>query len=122
MTRRTPTRRPPASAAAIPQKPVRSLPREVSAMFLRRTRRPVTLQCETLEDRCVPATFSFNPTTATLTVTGTAGKDAVVINDDGTNNAGAVSVQVNGTTLFTSGPTAGVNQVHAIQVNTLGGN
>jgi hypothetical protein len=90
-------------------------------MFTRRTRRPVALQCEALEDRCVPATFSFNPTTATLTVTGTAAKDAIVINDDGTNNAGAVTVMDNGMTLFTSGPTAGVNQVHSIQISTLGG-
>jgi hypothetical protein len=84
-------------------------------------RRPVALHCEALEDRCVPATFSFNPLTATLTVTGTAGKDAIVITDDGTNNAGAVTVSGNGATLFTSGPTAGVNQVHSIQINTLGG-
>jgi hypothetical protein len=74
-----------------------------------------------LEDRCVPCTFSFNPAAASLTVNGTAGKDAVVITDDGTNNAGAVTVACNGATLFTSGPTAGVNQVHAIQVNTQGG-
>src|SRR5262245_12167271 len=86
-----------------------------------RPRRPVALHCEALEDRCVPATFSFNPATATLTVTGTAGKDAIVITDDGTNNAGAVTVAANGATLFTSGPTAGVNQVHTIQINTQGG-
>jgi hypothetical protein len=86
-----------------------------------RQRRPVALHCEVLEDRAVPATFSFNPATATLTVTGTAGKDAIVITDDGTNNAGAVTVAANGATLFTSGPTAGVNQVHSIQVSTLGG-
>jgi hypothetical protein len=86
-----------------------------------RQRRPVALHCEVLEDRAVPATFSFNPATATLTVTGTAGKDAIVITDDGTNNAGAVAVSANGATLFTSGPTAGVNQVHTILVNTLGG-
>ena len=76
---------------------------------------------EALEDRSVPCTFTFDGATATLTVTGTAGKDAVVITDDGTNNAGAVTVTCNGATLFTSGPTAGVNQVHTINVNTLGG-
>jgi hypothetical protein len=76
---------------------------------------------EALEDRYVPSTFSFNAATATLTVTGTAGKDAIVITDDGTNNAGAVKVTSNGHLLFTSGPTAGVNQVHTINVNTLGG-
>ena len=76
---------------------------------------------EALEDRWVPSTFTFDGPTATLTVTGTAGKDAIVITDDGTNNAGAVTVTSNGATLFTSGPTAGVDQVHTIQVNTLGG-
>src|SRR5947209_6558204 len=76
---------------------------------------------ESLEDRCVPSTFTFNGATATLKVTGSAGKDAIVITDDGTNNAGAVKVTSNGHTLFTSGPTAGVNQVHSILVNTLGG-
>jgi hypothetical protein len=76
---------------------------------------------EVLEDRSVPSTVTFNGATATLTVTGTAGKEAIVINDDGTNNAGAVKVTSNGHTLFTSGPTAGVNQVHTIRVNTLGG-
>jgi hypothetical protein len=76
---------------------------------------------EALEDRYVLSTFSFNAATATLTVTGTAGKDAIVITDDGTNNAGAVKVTSNGHLLFTSGPTAGVNQVHTINVNTLGG-
>jgi hypothetical protein len=75
---------------------------------------------ETLEDRCVPATFSFNGATATLTVTSTTGKDAIVITDDGTNNAGAVTVTDNGQTLFTSGPIAGVNEVHTININTLG--
>jgi hypothetical protein len=87
----------------------------------RSSRRRIALQCEALEDRSVPCTFSFNPATASLTVNGTQGKDAVVITDDGTNNAGAVVVACNGATLFTSGPTAGVNQVHSIQVNTLGG-
>src|SRR5262249_47220557 len=77
---------------------------------------------EVLEDRSVPSTVSFNAATATLTVTGTAGKDAIVITDDGTNNAVAVKVTSNGHTLFTSGPTAGVDQVHTINVNTLGGN
>jgi hypothetical protein len=76
---------------------------------------------EALEDRYVPSTINFNGATATLTVTGTAGKDAIVITDDGTNNAGAVVVTSNGATLFTSGPTAGVDQVHTINVNTLGG-
>jgi hypothetical protein len=85
-------------------------------------RRRVALQCEALEDRCVPCTFTFDPLTATLTVKGTPGKDAIAITDDGTNNAGAVTVSCNGATLFTSGPTAGVNQVHSIQINTLGGN
>lgn len=89
---------------------------------LRRRSRSVALNCELLEDRSVPCTFSFNPATATLTVTGSAAKDAVAITDDGTNNAGAVTAACNGATLFTSGPTAGVNQVHSIQVNTLGGN
>jgi hypothetical protein len=84
-------------------------------------RRPVALQCEALEDRCVPCTFNFVPATATLTVTGTGGRDAVVITDDGTNNAGAVTLACNGATLFSSGPVAGVNQVHTIQVSTLGG-
>jgi hypothetical protein len=91
----------------------------------RKTRRPARGRfspcIEVFEDRCVPATFSFNPATATLTVTGTAATDAIVITDDGTNNAGAVTVSANGATLFTSGPTAGVNQVHTINVNTLGG-
>ena len=77
---------------------------------------------ESLEDRAVPSTVSFNPTTATLTVTGTNKKDSIVITDDGTNNASAVVVTGNGGTLFTSGPTAGVNQVHTINVNTAGGN
>ncbi len=77
---------------------------------------------ESLEDRAVPSTVSFNPTTATLTVTGTNKKDSIVITDDGTNNASAVVVTGNGGTLFTSGPTAGVNQVHTINVNAAGGN
>ena len=77
---------------------------------------------EALEDRWVPSTVAFDGATATLTVTGTAGKDAIVITDDGTNNAGAVTVTGNGATLFTSGPTAGVDQVHTIRVNTEGGN
>jgi hypothetical protein len=77
---------------------------------------------DSLEVRAVPSTFSFVPTTGTLTVTGTNKKDSIVITDDGTNNAGAVVVTSNGNTLFTSGPTAGVNQVHTINVNTLGGN
>jgi hypothetical protein len=76
---------------------------------------------ESLEDRAVPSTVSFNPATATLTVTGTNKKDSIVITDDGTNNAGAVVVTGNGSTLFTSGPTAAVNQVHTINVNTSGG-
>ena len=76
---------------------------------------------ELLEDRAVPSTVSFNPATATLTVTGTNKKDAVVITDDGTNNASAVVVTANGSTLFTSGPTAAVNQVHTVVVNTGGG-
>src|ERR1700722_19491582 len=80
-----------------------------------------TPRLESLEIRTVPSTVSFNPTTATLTVTGTNKKDSIVITDDGTNNAGAVVVSGNGATLFTSGPTAGVNQVHTINVNTLGG-
>jgi hypothetical protein len=42
-------------------------------------------------------------------VTGTAGKDVIVISDDGTNNAGAVTVTSNKQTLFTSGPTANVD-------------
>jgi hypothetical protein len=86
-----------------------------------RPNRRLVLHVEALEDRCVPATFSFNPATATLTVTGTSHRDIIDIEDDGTNNAGAVVVSANGTTLFTSGPTAGVNQVHTIIVNTLGG-
>jgi hypothetical protein len=76
---------------------------------------------EALEDRSVPSTITFNAATATLTVTGTAGKDAIVVSDDGTNDAGAVKVTSNGHTLFTSGPTAGVNQVHTIRVDTRGG-
>ncbi len=76
---------------------------------------------ELLEDRTVPSTVSFNPATATLTVTGTNKKDSVVITDDGTNNASAVVVTGNGSTLFSSGPTAAVNQVHTIIVNTSGG-
>ena len=80
-----------------------------------------TPRLESLEIRTVPSTVSFNPTTATLTVTGTNKKDSIVITDDGTNNASAVVVTANGGTLFTSGPTAGVNQVHTINVNTLGG-
>jgi hypothetical protein len=79
------------------------------------------LQVEALEDRCVPATISFNGATGTLTVTGSSHRDVIDIEDDGTNNAGAVVVSANGTTLFTSGPTAGVNQVHTIIVNTLSG-
>jgi hypothetical protein len=55
-------------------------------------------------------------------VTGTAAKDVIVISDDGTNNAGAVTVTSNRATLFSSGPVAGVNQVHSIRVNTQGGN
>jgi hypothetical protein len=65
--------------------------------------------------------MSFNPVTATLTVTGSNQKDSIVITDDGTNNGSAVVVTSNGSTLFTSGPTAGVNQVHTINVTTLGG-
>jgi hypothetical protein len=81
-----------------------------------------TPRFESLEHRTVPSTISFNPTTATLTVTGTTKKDSIVITDDGTNNASAVVVTSNGGTLFTSGPTAGVDQVHTITVNTHGGN
>ena len=80
-----------------------------------------TPRFESLEYRTVPSTISFNPTTATLTVTGTNKKDSIVITDDGTNNASAVVVTSNGSTLFTSGSTAGVNQVHTINVNTGGG-
>jgi hypothetical protein len=80
-----------------------------------------TPRFESLENRTVLSTFSFNPMTATLTVTGTSKKDAIVITDDGTNNASAVVVTSSGSTLFTSGPTAGVNQVHTIMVNTLDG-
>jgi hypothetical protein len=94
-------------------------------MLPRHARRPARNRfvpgLEALEDRSVPSTITFNAATATLTVTGTAGKDAIVINDDGTNNAGAVTVGSNGHKLFTSGPAAGVNQVHTIRVNTLGG-
>ena len=54
-------------------------------------------------------------------MTGTNKKDSIVITDDGTNNAGAVVVTSNGSTLFTSGPTAAVNQVHTVIVNTGGG-
>jgi hypothetical protein len=80
-----------------------------------------TPRFESLEHRTIPSTFSFNAATATLTVTGTNNRDSIVITDDGTNNASAVVVTSNGSTLFTSGPTAGVNQVHTINVNTLGG-
>jgi hypothetical protein len=80
-----------------------------------------TPRFDSLESRTVPSTVSFNPLTATLTVTGTSKKDSIVIKDDGTNNTGAVVVTGNGGTLFTSGPTAGVNQVHTINVNTGGG-
>lgn len=80
-----------------------------------------TPRFDSLEARTVPSTVSFNPTTATLTVTGTSKKDSIVIADDGTNNASAVVVTANGSTLFTSGPTAGVDQVHTINVNTEGG-
>ena len=73
---------------------------------------------DSLEGRTVPSTVSFNPAMATLTVTGTNKKDSIVITDDGTNNASAVVVTGNGSTLFSSGPTAGVNQVHTINVNT----
>jgi hypothetical protein len=93
--------------------------------MFRKTARPArgrfSPRVEALEERCVPATFTFDGPTATLTVTGTAGKDAIVVTDNGTNNAGAVTLAANGVTLFTSGPTAGVNQVHTIQINTLGG-
>jgi hypothetical protein len=77
---------------------------------------------EHLEDRSVPSTFTFDGATAALTVTGTSAKDVIVISDDGTNNAGAVTVTSKGATLFTSGPVAGVNQVHSIKVDTRGGN
>ena len=80
-----------------------------------------TPRFESLENRTVLSTVSFNSATATLTVTGTNKKDSVVITDDGTNNAGAVVVTANGSTLFTSGPTAGVNQVHTVNVTTHGG-
>jgi hypothetical protein len=80
-----------------------------------------TPRFESLEGRTVPSTISFNPATATLTVTGSNKKDSIVITDDGTNNASAVVVTGNGNTLFTSGPTAGVDQVHTIIVNTHGG-
>jgi hypothetical protein len=80
-----------------------------------------TPRFESLEGRTVLSTVSFNPVTATLTVTGTSKKDAIVINDDGTNNTSAVVVTADGSTLFTSGPTAGVDQVHTIIVNTQGG-
>jgi hypothetical protein len=80
-----------------------------------------TPRFELLEHRAVPSTVSFNPATATLTVTGTNKKDSIVITDDGTNNASAVVVTGNGGTLFTSGPTAAVDQVHTINVNTGGG-
>jgi hypothetical protein len=80
-----------------------------------------TPRFESLENRTVPSSFTFNGATGTLTVTGTSTKDSIVINDDGTNNASAVVVTSNGSTLFTSGPTAGVNQVHTITVTTLGG-
>jgi hypothetical protein len=93
--------------------------------LFRHNRRPdrgrLVPQIETLEDRCVPAIFSFNPATGTLTVTGSNQRDVIAVQDDGTNNAGAVVVSANGATLFTSGPTAGVNQVHTIVINTLGG-
>jgi hypothetical protein len=85
------------------------------------TRNRILPRLEALEDRWVPSTVNFDGVTATLTVTGSAGKDTVVITDDGTNNAGAVKVTVNGATVFTSGPTAGVDQVHTIKVSTLGG-
>jgi hypothetical protein len=81
-----------------------------------------TPRFESLEERAVPSTISFNSTTATLTVTGTNKKDSIVIIDDGTNNAGSVVVKGNGSTLFNSGPTAGVDQVHTIIVNSRGGN
>jgi hypothetical protein len=81
-----------------------------------------TPRFESLENRTVPSTVSFNPATATLTVTGTNKKESIVITDDGTNNTSAVVVTGNGSTLFTSGPTAGVNQVHTVIVNTHGGN
>ena len=93
--------------------------------LFRKTTRPArgrfSPRLEALEDRSVPATFTFNGATSTLTVTGSAARDAIVINDDGTNNAGAVTVLDNGQTLFTSGPTAGVNQVHTINISGLGG-
>ena len=66
-----------------------------------------TPRLESLEVRAVPSTVSFNPATATLAVTGTSKKDAIVITDDGTDNAGApVVVSGNGALVFTSGPTA----------------
>jgi hypothetical protein len=87
-----------------------------------RPRRRFVPQVEALGARYVPScTFTFNPVTATLTITGSNQRNTIDIEDDGTNNAGAVTVTCDGTTLFTSGPTAGVNQVHSINVSTLNG-
>jgi hypothetical protein len=98
---------------------------DIPMSLFRNSSRPargrVIPRIETLEDRCVPATFTFNGATGTLTVTGSNHRDAIAVQDDGTNNAGAVVVSDNGTILFSSGPTAGVDQVHTIIINTLGG-
>jgi hypothetical protein len=83
-------------------------------------RRRFVPQVEALGARYVPScTFTFNPVTATLTITGSNQRNTIDIEDDGTNNAGAVTVTCDGSTLFTSGPTAGVNQVHTINISTL---
>jgi hypothetical protein len=61
-----------------------------------------TPRLEVCEERCV-MNVSFSVSGTTLTIDGTAGRNVVVINDNGTNQAGNITVTADGDTFIPGG-------------------
>jgi hypothetical protein len=88
-------------------------------MFRQVRRRPRSSAptLESLEGKqLLTIAFSYDPATAVLALTGDGGANVVTIDDDGTDNAGSVSVVGDGSAFVPSGP------VREIQFDAQGGN